>query len=180
MMKPEPAPIVCSLRLPKRRRNSRPSGVSRNSGGSSLSTSPPDTVSVTAMFTTDGSTRLTSGEKLSGVERAMALPGTEVQAVTRRARASIASRGPLRRRWGRQGFIVFGSSRRIASAADGTRLRQQQRIRGQLPAPSLDGSSVQRDRTFDARQLRAAGQAGAAGGQVNIAVTETVSRAAKR
>ena len=33
------------------------------------------------MFTTAGSTRLTSGEKLSGAERAMALPGTGCQAV---------------------------------------------------------------------------------------------------
>ena len=32
----------------------------------------PDTVSVTAMFTTDGSTRLTSGAKLAGVPRACA------------------------------------------------------------------------------------------------------------
>ena len=32
MMKPEPAPIICSCLLPKRRRNSRPSGVSRSSG----------------------------------------------------------------------------------------------------------------------------------------------------
>ena len=75
MMKPEPAPIVSSRRLPKRRRNSRPSGVSRSSGGSSPSTSPPETVSVTAMFTTAGSTRLTSGEKLSGAERGDGIAG---------------------------------------------------------------------------------------------------------
>ena len=82
MMKPEPAPIVCSRRLPKRRRNSRPSGVSRSSGGRSPSTSPPEMVSVTAMLTTAGSTRLTSGAKLSGAERATALPGAAAQAVT--------------------------------------------------------------------------------------------------
>ena len=94
MMKPEPAPIVSSRRLPKRRRNSRPSGVSRSSGGSSPSTSPPETVSVTAMLTTAGNTRLTSGEKLSGAERATALPGAAVaQAVTSSARARIRPLG---------------------------------------------------------------------------------------
>ena len=72
MMKPEPAPATCSRLLPKRRRNSRPSGVSRSSGGNSLSMSPPETVSVTAMFTTAGSTFFTSGARLSGAARALA------------------------------------------------------------------------------------------------------------
>jgi hypothetical protein len=56
---------------------------------------PPVTVSVTAMFTTAGRTRFTNGEKLSGVERAMALPGMPLQPLTNRARNSTANRGLL-------------------------------------------------------------------------------------
>ena len=99
MMKPEPAPCICSCLLPKRRRNSRPSGVSFSSGGSSAATSLPVTVSVTAMFTTAGSTRLTSGEKLSGAERAAAPCGAAVQAATKqqgegRQGADLIPHGP--------------------------------------------------------------------------------------
>ena len=98
MMKPEPAPIICSCLLPKRRRNSRPSGVSFSSGGSSAATSLPVTVSVTAMFTTAGSTRLTSGEKLSGAERATAPCGAAVQAAS-----SSGARTASARTWSRTG-----------------------------------------------------------------------------
>jgi len=67
MMKPEPAPVTCSRRLRRRSRNWRCS-----SGGSRAKGSAPPTVSVTAMFTTLGITRLTSGAKLSGPLRASA------------------------------------------------------------------------------------------------------------
>ena len=117
MMKPEPAPVMCCSRSPKRRRNSRPSGVSRNSGGRSRSRSAPDTVSVTAILTTEGSTFLTSGAKLSGAPRASAV---QHQKQGDRENADVAAACGMRRefrafgggasRWHRYGHATSNES----------------------------------------------------------------------
>ena len=58
MTKPDPAPCTCSRRLRRRSRNCFSNGVPRRAAGSCVS---PPTDSVTAIFTTAGTTRFTSG-----------------------------------------------------------------------------------------------------------------------
>jgi hypothetical protein len=56
------------------------------------------TVSVTAMLTTAGITRLTSGAKLSGAERATANPGAPaVQALTNSVRTAMTDERRIQR-----------------------------------------------------------------------------------
>jgi hypothetical protein len=73
------------------------------------------------MFTTDGRTFLTSGDRLSGAARAVA--GGDVQALASKAILRIRPRGIRPRdkwsqhRFGRRGDGAFGMSRRFSGQA---------------------------------------------------------------
>ena len=92
MMKPDPAPIICSRRLRKRSRNSLSSGVPRNSGGSSRQKVAARHGLRDRDVHDRGSTFLTSGAKLSGATRADALSGAAAHADRTRHAATIRSR----------------------------------------------------------------------------------------
>ncbi len=70
--KPDPAPCTWSRRVRRRSRNCFSNGVPRRAAGSCASA--PATLSVTAMLTTEGTTRLTSGASEGSAPRNAAPP----------------------------------------------------------------------------------------------------------
>jgi len=90
--------------------------------------SPPETVSVTAMFTTAGSTFFTSGARLSGAARALAACGEQEAAAnarlsTRYCENRCQDRGISRIGDGMAGMIRLESpTKRGASVSDGMAL----------------------------------------------------------